>query len=252
MSKHDLAIDPRLMNAAGSLGFTPDLHGAVDWSGLGAFVTNPVSLTSRTPARGRRMIEFPGGFLLHTGYPNPGISQVIRQYARQWQRSPIPVIVHLLAENPQEVEKMARRLESVEGISGLELGVRISLESEMLELMTRAACGELPVIVQVPLERAIELAPKAVDAGADAISLAPTRGMLRADNGELVQGRLYGPVSLPLALRAVHELSQMRIATIGAGGVYTREQAESMLAAGAVAVQLDAVFWRGAGYRLFT
>jgi dihydroorotate dehydrogenase len=32
---------------------------------------------------------------------------------------------------------------------------------------------------------------------------------------------------------------------IGSGGVYTPAQAEAMLQAGAIAVQLDAVFWRG-------
>jgi dihydroorotate dehydrogenase len=50
----------------------------------------------------------------------------------------------------------------------------------------------------------------------------------------------------------VHELSQLSIPTIGAGGVYTQEHADAMLAAGAYAVQLDSVLWRGAGYRLFT
>src|SRR4030042_4711643 len=122
MSKHDLTIDPPLMNAAGSLGFSPDLHSLVDWSKLGAFVTNPVSLMPRTPARGRCVIEFPGSFLLHTCYPNPGLSQVLRRYTGHWNRSPIPVIVHLLARSPEEVANMMRRLESVEGVAGLEVG----------------------------------------------------------------------------------------------------------------------------------
>ena len=67
----------------------------------------------------------------------------------------------------------------------------------------------------------------------------------------MVQGRLYGPAILPVALRVVHELSQMSIPTIGAGGVYTQEHKNAMLAAGAFAVQLDSILWRRAGYRLF-
>src|SRR4030042_3619513 len=61
MPKHDLRTHPPRMNAAGSLGSSPDTHSPVDWSKLGAFVTNPISLSQRTPARGRRFIEFPGG-----------------------------------------------------------------------------------------------------------------------------------------------------------------------------------------------
>jgi dihydroorotate dehydrogenase len=35
---------------------------------------------------------------------------------------------------------------------------------------------------------------------------------------------------------------------IGAGGIYTLEQAQAMLAAGALAVQLDGIIWKeGAG-----
>ena len=67
----------------------------------------------------------------------------------------------------------------------------------------------------------------------------------------MVQGRLYGPAILPVALRMVHELSKMSIPTIGAGGVYTQEHKDAMMAAGAFAVQLDSILWCGAGYRLF-
>jgi dihydroorotate dehydrogenase len=250
MAKHDLTIDPALMNAAGSLGFSPDLYSPVDWSRLGAFVTNPVSLTARTPARGRRFVDFPGGFLLHTGYPNPGITQVVRQYAKHWRNSPIPVIVHLLAESAEVVAMMTRRLEAVEGVSGLEVGVDSDVNIEVLKALTRAANGEYPVIIRLPLERALELSMGAMDAGATAISLAPPRGLYPTINGELVKGRMYGPAILPIALKVVHELYQMSIPVIGAGGVYAQEQADAMLAEGALAVQLDSLFWRGAGYRL--
>src|SRR4030042_3682762 len=252
MSKHDLTIDPPLMNAAGSLGFSLDRHSLVDWSKLGAFVTNPVSLMPRTPARGRCVIEFPGSFLLHTGYPNPGISQVLRRYTGHWNRSPIPVSVHLLARSPEEVANMMRRLESVEGVVGLEVGVDSDTSIDRVVALTQAAYGEYPVIMRLPLERALELASGAMNAGAAAISLAPPRGAYLIGGGEMVQGRLYGPAILPVALRAVHELTQMRLTTIGAGGVYTQEHANAMLAAGAYAVQLDSVLWRGAGYHRFT
>lgn len=252
MSKHDLIIDPPLMNAAGSLGFTPSRHLPVDWSRLGAFVTNPVSLLPRTPAHGQRFITYPGGFLLHTGYPNPGLRQVLRQYARYWQRSPIPVIVHLLARDPDEVAKIVRQLEAVEGVSGLEVGLAPDTTPQMVEAFTQAAGGELPVILRLPMEHCVDLAPRAMSAGASAISLAPPRGSIPHPEGGLVQGRTYGPSVFPLAIRVVQELSQLSVPTIGSGGLYSQGNVDAMLAAGAMAIQLDSIVWRGAGYTPFT
>jgi dihydroorotate dehydrogenase (NAD+) catalytic subunit len=217
---------------------------------LGAFITNPISLTPRTPAHGKRYAAYPGGFLLHTGYPNPGLSQALRRHAGQWSRSPIPVIVNLLTQSAEEVAKMVRRLENIEGVSGLEVGIVSEARVEMVIACTQAAYGELPVIMRLPLERCVELASAAILAGAVAVSLAPPRGIFPTEDNELVQGRMYGPAILPIALRKVQELARMGIPTIGAGGIYTQEHKQAMLAAGAMAVQLDSVLWKMAGYNL--
>ncbi|MEK6222795.1 MAG: hypothetical protein N2D54_11170, partial [Chloroflexota bacterium] len=82
------------MNAAGMLGFSPDKLSV--FPGQGAFITNPISLRQRKPAYGERMLNFPGGILLHTGHPNPGLSAVIKQHAGKWVKSNLPIIVHLL------------------------------------------------------------------------------------------------------------------------------------------------------------
>ena len=47
MSKRDLYFRKPLMNAAGTLGFSPDPRASVAWEDLGAFVTNPISLRPR-------------------------------------------------------------------------------------------------------------------------------------------------------------------------------------------------------------
>ena len=81
MLKNDLYFEKALMNAAGTLGFAPDPKGPVELSQLGAFVTNPVSRGARTPARGKRFSPYPGGFVLHSGLPNPGLNAVIQKQA---------------------------------------------------------------------------------------------------------------------------------------------------------------------------
>lgn len=247
--KYDLAFTPSLMNAAGSLGFAPDPRTPVDLGKFGAFVTNPISLGPRSPAQGRRCQAYPGGFLLHTGYPNPGLWAVIRQYAGRWAQGALPVIVHLLAGRLEEIRQMVRLLEGLEGVAGIELGLPVTVDAETVRAQVQAAAGELPVVARLPFEQAVWLGAAAYAAGAAAVSLAPPRGALFEPGGHLLQGRLYGPALFPQALETVRRLAQEDVPVVGAGGVYTQQQAEAMLTVGALAVQLDAALWRGGWWR---
>jgi dihydroorotate dehydrogenase (NAD+) catalytic subunit len=247
MPKTELYFEKPIMNAAGTLGFSPDPKSPLDISGFGAFVTNPVSLAPRTPAKGERWIPYSGGFLMHTGYPNPGLKTVIRSNARRWARAQVPVIVHLLAQNGYTLGKMVQRLEGVEGIIGVEVGLPPDVDPGLAHEMALAALGELFLIVRVPFEHAdhAELLDAIVKAGASAVSLAPPRGALPGANGVLVTGRLYGPGLLPQALVKVQAIGEFGIPVIASAGVYQQRDVESLLNVGAVAVQLDSVLWRG-------
>ena len=228
------------MNAAGTLGFAPDIKGPMDFSQLGAFVTNPVSSGPRTPAKGERFKTYPGGFLLHSGLPNPGLSAAIKQYRKRWANSPVPVIVHLLATEPSGLARMVERLEGIEGIMGTEIGLPPEIDPQTAFDFAQAAIGELPAILRLPLEQADELVQIVLEAGVSAISLGAPRGLLDG-----MSGRMYGPAVFPLALRAVEKLARAGNPIIGAGGVYNPENVKSMLDAGALAVQIDTALWRG-------
>jgi dihydroorotate dehydrogenase (NAD+) catalytic subunit len=245
MFKYDLTLNPILMNAAGSLGFTPDPHGPVDLERFGAFVTNPISLNPRTPAQERLCLSYPGGFLLHTGYPNPGMRAVLRRCAARWERSPLPIIVHILAQRGEEVFEIARRLENSENLAALELGIPPEASPVLAAELVSAGQSEHPVIARLPLERAEALGAAVLEAGAAAISLGAPRGVLPATSGKLIKGRLYGPAVFPLALETLQRVLRLGSPVIGGGGVYHPTQAEALLQAGAIAVQLDAVLWRG-------
>jgi len=245
MSKFDLSFSQPLMNAAGALGFVPDPYGPIDLSPFGAFITNPISREVRTPAHGKRVFPFPGGFLLHTGYPNPGVKAALRRYATQWVHSSLPVIVHLLPGRVEETAEMVSLLERVEGLLAVEVGLPPEVDATAAAAFASAACGELPVIVRLPFEHPLELARAVAKVDIAAVSLAPLRGAAQNPPGNLAHGRLYGPALFPQALEAVYAIAQAGIPVIGAGGVFFQEHVDAMLSAGALAVQVDSVLWRG-------
>ncbi|MEX2144126.1 MAG: hypothetical protein WD740_05980 [Anaerolineales bacterium] len=232
------------MNAAGSLGFAPDPRGPIPFDAFGAFVTNPISAQARRASRPPRQLSFPGGVLLHTGHPNPGLSSAIKRFAAAWARAPLPIIVHLLSTKPAELRKAVLQIEEHDNVLAIEVGVDADCSPQLTAELAKAAQGELPIIVQLPLQRASELAYAALEAGAAAISLGPARGALPGPDGTLISGRLYGPALFPQALEIVRELSRLKLPLIAAGGVETKARGEAMLAAGALAVQMDVGLWK--------
>jgi dihydroorotate dehydrogenase len=246
LSKFDLVFDPPLMNAAGTLGFAPDPYGVVDLGTLGAFVTNPISLAPRVPAAGMRFCAFPGGFLLHSGYPNPGLKAALRHFSARWEGASLPVVVHLLPQHPGDLSRMVARLEEQTSVAGIEIGLPPGCDIQSAREFALAAVGELPVVLRLPFEGAAGLVDTLVDTGLSAVSLSPPRGALKGPDGNRVSGRLYGPAIYPQALNVLSSLVERGLPVIAAGGVYKAEQAEELLDAGAAAVQLDAVLWRGA------
>jgi dihydroorotate dehydrogenase (NAD+) catalytic subunit len=240
--KYDLSFATPHLNAAGFLGFAPDRWRPNDIFRLGAFITNPVSLRARSPAHGKRCLPFPGGFLLHTGHPNPGLSQVIRRHASSWERSALPILVHLLAENPTEVSEMVKRLERVTGVMGIEVGIPPGCDRQTALALAQAAVGELPVIVHLPFETAAEFAPSFASLPIAAISLGAPHGVLPDPQGNLVYGRLYGPATFPPAMKVIQSMIISKLPVIAAGGIYSPQNAETMLAASGVR---DAVLWLG-------
>ncbi len=241
MSKRGLVFHKPLMNAAGTLGFALDARLPLNWEAFGAFITNPLSLRPRRPAIEPALIEHPGGFLLHSGLPNPGFSQALKQYAAKWARSSLPVIVHLMADRPEETQRMARQLENVENVMAIELGFAPLLADDIILLAVELSAGELPLIVNLPWEQVLRLGPLSLSAGAEAISLSAPRGMSQGG----ITGRLFGPALFAQSLLLTREAARSGIPVIGGCGVYSKENASAMLAAGALAVQVDTVLWRG-------
>ena len=248
--KHNLILDNPIIIASGMMGYDASAYrDLIKLEKLGAMVTNAISWKSRTPARGSRVVSGYSGFLLHTGLPNAGMQQTIKRHHKAWSRSPLPIIVHVIATNFDEVERCADELERVQGIVGIELGLHEQALADDVQGFVSAARRrtQLPLLLKLPLYHAPYLAEAAEDAGADAIVVAsPPRGTDRdPHSGQLVGGRIYGPWLKAQTLRFVGQIaSRIEIPIIACGGVHTSADARDYIDAGAKAVQIDTLLWK--------
>ncbi|MEZ4668188.1 MAG: hypothetical protein R3E39_09765 [Anaerolineae bacterium] len=244
-----LQIETPVMPAAGTLGFGDVYRDLIQFEKLGAFVTSPVTYTPWKPAQGTRVVSLAAGALVHTGLPNPGISKVMAKHRDSWDAMPMPVIMHIVATNLEQVRKCASRIDAEGAVDAMELGLSDDMRWEECEQLVTGAVKntEKPVLVRLPTIDPFNLAKAAADAGASAlVACAPPRGSARDPlSGRLVGGRLYGPLVQPMILRIVGQLAGeiKDVPIIGSGGIHSQQDARDFIDAGAKAVQVDSVTW---------
>lgn len=241
--KRDIVLKQPLMNASGTLGFAPDHRTSPALSHLGAFITNPISRAPRLPAGNRSCMPFPGGVLLHTGHPNPGITKAVARYKRRWAAAELPIIVHLLVDSPGSLAEMVHKLEALENIHAVELGLPPDCDPAMLAALMEAGLGELPLIPCVSPEQVPVLFGALNELQPFALHLTEPRGALPGPDGNIVTGRLYGPAIFPVMLRTTQMLTQSGLRVIANGGITARWQIDALLDVGVLAVGLGRVLW---------
>ncbi len=236
------ALSP-FMNASGFFGYTPPAASVLTEK-LGAFVTAPISLAKRTPARNRCLVEYPGGFLLHTALPNDGFNRILKQYAQKWSGLKYPVWPHLLPQNASDCRQMVRTLEDMENIGALQISLPEDAAPGLVEEWLEAAVGELPLYVCAPFSSTWQNWLSVFNLyNVSGIVLSAPRGCLY-HNGALVRGRLYGASLFPQMLEVLHKNRDCGIPLIAGSGIFNFGQAELALQSGASAVQFDACLWQ--------
>jgi dihydroorotate dehydrogenase len=239
----ELGLNTPWMNVSGFGGYLPQ-YSANERLPIGGFVTNPISLLPRTPTLTRSVITYPGGLMLHTGSSNPGMKSVLKTYSKKWRNLSVPLWVHLLVTTPYEVQNMVRQLEETQCVSTVELGLPPNASMKSQCELVEAAVGELPFFVCVPLDSAEPtFIEKIASLGADGAVICAPRGLMMQD-GKCKQGRLYGPALHPQMMAALHHLRGFNLPLIAGCGIFSQEQGEAALKAGAAAVQIDAWLWK--------
>lgn len=254
-----LSLANPVMAASGTFGYGTEYAGLVDIQRLGAIVSKGVTLQPRSGNPQPRLAETPGGLLNSIGLENIGVEALIREKAPLWAGWSVPVIVNIAGESIEEYGELARRLDGVPGISGIEVniscpnvkagGMEFGTDARTAAAVTEAVRTRtrLPVIVKLTpnVTDPVEIARAVESAGADALTIANTfRGMAidtarrRPALGN-VFGGLSGPAVKPLALGLVYRTyPAVKVPIIGCGGIASVTDALEFLMAGASAVQV--------------
>ena len=254
-----LVLANPILVASGTFGYGIEYGDVVDVDRLGAICCKGTTLRPRIGNPTPRVTETPGGMLNSIGLQNPGVDAVIEKYAATWTGWKVPMIVNVAGESVEDYVEVARRLDGVPGVAGIELniscpnvgkgGLQFAIDAGAAGEVTAAVrrATDLPLLVKLspnvadirPIARAI------ADAGADALTAINTLSGIAVAPGRTkpllgnIYGGLSGPAVKPVALRIVYEAAQVvKIPVVAIGGVTELADVLDFLAVGAVAVQV--------------
>ena len=256
--KRGLFLANPVMAASGTFGYGLEMAKELDIQRLGAIVCKGTTLRRRRGNPQPRTVETPAGMLNSIGLQNMGVEALIRDIAPIWATWRVPVVVNIAGESIEEYARLARRLDGVAGVSGLELniscpnvatGMEFGSSPQMAAAVTAAVRREttLPVIVKLTpnVSDIASVARAAADAGADALTLINTFPAMAIDVKNRrpalgwTFGGLSGPALKPIALRLVYQTAAaVDVPLIGCGGIMSGLDAMEYIMAGASAVQV--------------
>lgn len=248
--------------ASGTCGWGSELDGMVDWRHVGAIFTKGLSLLPRSGHPPPRIWETASGMLNAIGLENVGFDSFVHDkmpFLRRYRSMHGGVvIVNLFGTTVHEYQALARKLDGVDGVDGVEInlscpnvkagGIQFGQTVEGCLQVTQAVRQATRKFVAVKLSPAspvLDLGAACAQAGADALSMGNTMPAMAFDI-ERQCNRLYagtggmsGPALRPIMIRFTHLLAQnVKLPIIGSGGVMCGDDAVEYLLAGAQAVQV--------------
>lgn len=248
-----------VMAASGTFGYGTEYDSVIDIQRLGAIICKGTTLRPREGNPQPRLAETPSGVLNSIGLQNMGVEALVRDRAPVWATWKVPVVVNIAGETIDGYAELARRLEGVAGVAGIEVniscpnvragGAEFGASPRGAAAVTKAVRRStgLPIIVKLTPNTGdiAAVARAAAGAGADALTVMNTlRGMAidpmarRPVLGN-VTGGLSGPAIKPVALHMVYQVAgAVQVPVIGCGGIMSGADAIEFILAGATAVQV--------------
>ncbi len=254
-----LQLQNPVMTASGTFGYAREFDHLVDLNRLGGIIVKGLSIA---PTKGNpppRIAETHGGMLNAIGLENVGLEAFVADKLPFLKTLSPPLIVNIYGKLEEEYARMAARIDTVEGIDGIEVniscpnvkagGMAFGVDSRAARSVVKAVrkqTGKLLVVKLSPnVSDITEIARAAEDAGADCLSLINTITAMAIDIETRrprlanITGGLSGPAIKPVALRMVWQVAQVtKVPVIGIGGIMSAEDALEFIIAGAAAIQV--------------
>jgi dihydroorotate dehydrogenase (NAD+) catalytic subunit len=258
-NKKGLLLSNPVMTASGTFGYGTEYSQLFDIQALGAIICKGTTLKPREGNPQPRLVETASGVINSIGLQNIGVKALIKEKAPVWAGWKVPVIVNIAGDTIEEYGELAKMLDGVEGISGLEVniscpnvkcgGAAFGADAETAAAVTKVVrkATSSPVIVKLtPNAGDIAGVAEAVaDAGADAVALINSFKAMAIDIKTRrpiianITGGLSGPAIKPIALAMVYEVAgAVKVPVIGCGGIATAQDALEFIMAGASAIQV--------------
>jgi dihydroorotate dehydrogenase (NAD+) catalytic subunit len=260
-----LLLTNPVMTASGTFGYGTEYSQLFDIQQLGAIICKGTTIEPREGNPQPRLVETVGGVLNSIGLQNIGVKALIKEKASIWADWRVPVIVNIAGDTVDEYGELAKMLDGVKGVSGIEVNISCPNvkaggalfganpgTAAAVTAVVRTATS-LPVIVKLtPNTGDIGGVAKAVaGAGADAVSLINSVKAMAINISERrpsignITGGLSGPAIKPLALALVYEVAgAVDIPVIGLGGITSAADALEFIMAGASAIQVGSATYR--------
>ena len=258
-NKKGLRLINPVMTASGTFGYGMEYEHLFDIQKLGAIVCKG---TAHEPWEGNpqpRIAETDNGMLNSIGLQGIGVDALIKEKTPVWAGWQVPMIVNIVGRTIDNYTDVARKLDKVPGVAGLEIniscpnvkegGAEFGSSPETAGKVTAAVrkATTLPIIVKLTPNTGeiVRIAQATAAAGADALCLINTvKGMaINIKTREPLLGNGYGglsgPAIKPVALYMVFEVSKtVNIPIVGCGGITNADDAVEFFMAGASAIEV--------------
>jgi dihydroorotate dehydrogenase (NAD+) catalytic subunit len=252
-----LSMKNPIMPASGCFGFGKEYAKFYDLSKLGAIAVKATTAEPRYGNPTPRVAETAAGMLNAIGLQNPGLHKIMSEELPWLMQYDVPILANVAGSEMEDYIEVAATVSKAPNVTAIELniscpnvkkgGIAFGTIPEVAAELTKevVAVSDVPVYVKLsPNVSDIVGMAKAVEkAGAHGLSMINTLLGMRLDlktrkpviaNGT---GGLSGPAIKPVAIRMVHQVSQVvDIPIIGMGGITSAEDVIEFYLAGASAV----------------
>lgn len=252
-----LTLKNPIMPASGCFGFGKEYSQFYDLSELGAIMIKATTAEPRFGNPTPRVAETSAGMLNAIGLQNPGLEKVISNELPWLSQYDVPIIANVAGSVEEDYVRVAKEISQAPNVHALELniscpnvktgGIAFGTIPEVAKQLTKMVkeVSEVPVYVKLSpnVTNIVEMARAVEDGGADGLTMINTLVGMRLDlkTGQPIlangTGGLSGPAIKPVAIRMIHEVSQVvSIPIIGMGGIQSAEDVIEFFYAGASAV----------------